>query len=84
MTPEEMQAEIESLQRQQADQKKYWLLYGYVSLSIGMALCVTALLRVATTSADPPSPTIFVVLSFLFVGCAFVTAGCRRREYPVD
>jgi hypothetical protein len=61
MTPLQMEAEIASLQQQQAEQKKHWLRWGLASYAIGIALCVAVLIRVALTGADPAPPMIFIV-----------------------
>jgi uncharacterized RDD family membrane protein YckC len=75
MTPLQMEAEIARLQQQQADQKKHWLRWGLASYAIGIALCVAVLIRVALTGADPAPPIIFIVLTFIYFGSAFTTAG---------
>jgi uncharacterized RDD family membrane protein YckC len=75
MTPLQMEAEIASLQQQQAEQKKHWLRWGLASYAIGIALCVAVLIRVALTGADPAPPMIFIVLTFIYFGSAFTMAG---------
>lgn len=75
MTMEQLEAEIESLQHQQEAQKKHWLRWGLASDAAGLILCVAVLLRVALTGDDPPPPMIFIVLTLIFIGLAFITAG---------
>jgi hypothetical protein len=42
---------------------------------------VAVLLRVAITGDDPSSPMIFITLTYIFLGIAFITAG-RSRTFP--
>jgi hypothetical protein len=83
MTPERMEAEIESLRQQQIRQKKLWLRWGLASNAIGLLLCAAVLLKVALTGDDPPPPMIFIVLTYLFVGLVFITAGRAPAERVV-
>jgi hypothetical protein len=75
MTIEQLEAEIAALRRQQESQKKHWLHWGLASNAASLVLCAAVLLKVALTGDDPPSPMIFIVLTLLFVGLAFITAG---------
>ncbi len=75
MTLQQLEAEIATLRRQRGDQQKHWLRWGLASNAVGVILCAAVLLRVALTGDDPPSPTIFIVLTLLFIGLAFITAG---------
>jgi hypothetical protein len=75
MTIEQLEAEIATLRRQQESQKKHWLRWGLASNAASLVLCAAVLLKVALTGDDPPPPMIFIVLTLLFVGLAFITAG---------
>jgi Na+/citrate or Na+/malate symporter len=75
MTLDQLEAEIAALRRQQDDQKKHWRRWGLASYAASLILCAAVLLKVALTGNDPPSPMIFIILTLLFVGLAFVTAG---------
>ena len=74
--------EIGILQQEQVALRRHWLLWGYASNGIAIALCVAVLLRVAITGDDPPSPMIFITLTYIFLGIAFITDGCKcvRRD----
>ncbi len=74
MTLEQLETEIATLRRQQDSQKKHWLRWGLASNAGSLVLCAVVLLKVALTGDDPPSPMIFIVLTLLFVGLAFITA----------
>jgi hypothetical protein len=75
MTLEQLETEIATLRRQQDAQKKHWLRWGLASNAVGLLLCAVVLLKVALTGDDPPPPMTFIVLTLLFVGLAFITAG---------
>jgi len=75
MTLEQLEAEVATLRRQQDNQKKHWLRWGLASNAVSLMLCTAVLLKVALTGNDPPPPMIFIVLTLLFVGLAFITAG---------
>ena len=75
MTLEQLEAELAMLRRQQDNQKKHWLRWGLASNAASLVLCAVVLLKVALTGDNPPSPMIFIVLTLLFVGLAFITAG---------
>jgi len=81
MTSEEMDAEIERLRLQQADQRKHWRRWGFASNGVAIALCIAVLARVAITGSDPPSPMIFIVLTYIYLRFAFTAAG-RSRVFP--
>jgi len=74
MTLEQLETEIATLRQQQDSQKKHWLRWGLASNAASLVLCAAVLLKVALTGDDPPSPMIFIVLTLLFVGLAFMTA----------
>jgi hypothetical protein len=75
MTLEQLEAEIAVLRRQQDAQKTHWLRWGLASNAGSLILCAVVLLKVTLTGDDPPPPMIFIVLTLLFVGLAFMTAG---------
>lgn len=74
MTIEQLETEIATLRRQQDGEKKHWLRWGMASNAASLVLCAVVLAKVALTGDDPPSPMIFIALTFLFVGLAFITA----------
>ena len=78
---QEMDAEIDILRQGQVALRRHWLLWGYASNGVAIALCVAVLIRVAITGDDPPSPMIFITLTYIFLGIAFITAG-RSRTFP--
>ncbi len=75
MTPERMQADIESLRRQQEDQKRNWAQWGLGSFGIAIALWIAIGIKMAITGADPSPTMLFISLTFLFLGLAFSNAG---------
>jgi hypothetical protein len=75
MTAQQLSAEIASFRRQQIAQRKLWLRWGFASYGIGLLLCVVVIIKVAITGDEAPSPMIFVVLSTMFLGLAFINAG---------
>lgn len=81
MTLEDMQAEIENLQQERQKQRKFWRRWGIVSGCISLVLVAVTLTRVAATGADPASPMIFIVLTFVFLSIAFNAAG-RGYSFP--
>lgn len=81
MTLEDMQAEIENLQQERQKQRKFWRRWGIVSSCISLVLVAVIFARVAMTGADPASPMIFVVLTFVFLSIAFNAAG-RGYSFP--
>jgi hypothetical protein len=48
---------------------------------VAIALCVAVLIRVTITGDDAPPPMIFITLTYIFLGIAFITAG-RSRTFP--
>ena len=80
MSMEEMQAEIASLRLEQMRQKKLWLRWALASYAIAIILVATVLIKVAMTGDDPPPTTIFVVLSYIFLGLVFRTLGRGKRS----
>jgi hypothetical protein len=70
-----MNAEIDVLRLEQAALRRHWLRFGFISNAIGVMLCAVVLIKVAITGDDPPAPMIFIVLTYIFLGIAFVTAG---------
>jgi len=81
MTSQELDAEIERLRLQQAEQRKHWRRWGFASNGVAVVLCIALLVRVAITGSDPPSPMIFIVLTYVYLGLAFTTAG-RSGAFP--
>ncbi|MGO9049580.1 MAG: hypothetical protein ACLQFW_22320 [Xanthobacteraceae bacterium] len=81
MTSQELDAEIERLRLQQAEQRKHWRRWGFASNGVAVVLCIAVLVRVAITGSDPPSPMIFIVLTYVYLGLAFTTAG-RPGTFP--
>jgi hypothetical protein len=81
MTSQELDAEIERLRLGQAEQRKHWRRLGLASNGIAIVLCIAVLVRVAITGSDPPSPMIFIVLTYVYLGLAFTTAG-RSGAFP--
>jgi hypothetical protein len=75
MTLEQLEAEVAMLRRQQDNQNKHWLRWGLASNAASLVLCAVVLFKVALTGDNPPSPMLFIVLTLLFVGLAFMTAG---------
>ncbi len=80
MTSQGMNAEIEMLRLQQADHRKHWRRFGLASHAVAVALCIVVLIRMAATGGDPPSPMVFIVLTYLYLGFAF-TAAARPRAF---
>jgi hypothetical protein len=54
MTPEQMRADIESLWRQQEDQKRNWSRWGLVSFGIAIVLWIAIGIKMVIAGADPP------------------------------
>jgi lipopolysaccharide export LptBFGC system permease protein LptF len=81
MTLEQMQAEIENLRQEQQKQRKFWRRWGLVSSCVSLVLVAVIFARLATTGADPASPMIFIVLTFVFLALAFGSAG-RGYSFP--
>jgi len=75
MTSQELDAEIEQLRLQQAHQRKHWRRWGLAGNGIAVVLCIAVLVRMAITGSDPPSPMIFIVLTYVYLGLAFTAAG---------
>ena len=75
MTLEEMRTTIARLLQQQTAHKTHWLRWGFASYAIALLLCAVVLIKVVMTGQDPPTPIIFVVLTYIFLGLAFMTAG---------
>ena len=75
MTLEDMQTEIENLRREQELQRKHWRRWGLAANIAGLVLALAVLLRAALTASELPSSMLFIVLTLLFVGLAFTSAG---------
>jgi hypothetical protein len=73
--------EIDLLRQEQVALRKHWLLWGFASNGVAIALCVAVLIRVAIIGDDPPSPMIFITLTYVFLGIVFITAG-RSHTFP--
>jgi hypothetical protein len=80
MTLEQIEAEIATLQRQQENQRKHWLRWGYAFLAGSLVLSAVIFLKVALTGDDPSAAMGFIVFTLLFVGISFTTAG--RPDMP--
>jgi lipopolysaccharide export LptBFGC system permease protein LptF len=81
MTLEDMQAEIENLRQEQQKQRKFWRRWGLASSCVSLVLVAVVFARVAITGTDPPSPMLFIVLTFVFLSIAFSSAG-RGYTFP--
>ncbi len=79
MTLEDMQTEIENLRREQELQRKHWRRWGLAANIAGLVLALAVLLRAALTASELPSSMLFIVLTLLFVGLAFTSAGRGYR-----
>jgi len=78
MTAQQLRAEIANFRQEQMAQmaqRKLWLRFGFASYGIGLLLCVLVIVKVAITGEEAPSPMLFVVLSTMFLGLAFIRAG---------
>ena len=92
MTSQELDAEIERLRLQQAEQRKHWRRWGFASNGVAIALCIAVLVRVAITGSDPPSPMIFIVLTYVYsaspsprpVGLAHFPGSRRGEAYAAS
>lgn len=73
MTPEQIEAEIATLRRELENQKKRGLQWGRVSYVVALLLFVVIGIRMVRTGEDPPTPMMFLGLTFLFLGSAFTT-----------
>jgi hypothetical protein len=80
MTSHELNTEIEILRLQQVDQQKHWRRWGFASNVVAIALCIAVLIRTAVTGGTPPPLMIFIVLTYVFLGLAFTTAGRSRWD----
>ena len=80
MTAHELNTEIEILRLQQADQQKHWRRWGLASNLVAIALCIAVLIRTIITGGEPPALMIFIVLTYVFLGLAFTTAGRSRWD----
>ena len=80
MTLHELNTEIEILRLQQLDQQKHWCRWGFASNVVAIALCIAVLIRMALTGGNPPPLMIFIVLTYVFLGLAFTTAGRSRWD----
>jgi hypothetical protein len=80
MPSQDPYAEIAILRQQHLALRKLWLRWGLASYAVAIALCVAVLIRVAMIGNDPPPPMIFIVLTYVFLGFAFVTAA---RSLPL-
>jgi hypothetical protein len=81
MTSQDSDTAIDLVRQEQAALRKHWLRWGFASNGIAIALCAAVLIRVAITGDDPPPPMIFITLTYIFLGIAFITAG-RSRAFP--
>ena len=81
MTSRELNTDIEILRQEYLEQRRHWLRWGFASYAIAMLLCFVVLIRVAITGDNPPTPMIFIVLTYLFLGFTFITAG-RSLTFP--
>jgi len=81
MTAEEMNAAIEGLRQEQELQRKHWRRWGLAANIAGLVLVLAILLRAALTASELPPSMLFTVLTFLFIGLAFTTAGRGYRFF---
>ena len=81
MTLEQMEAEITSLRQEQEKQRKFWRRWGIASTVVTLVLLAAIFARVVMTGADPASPMLFIVLTFVFLSIAFNSAG-RGYGFP--
>jgi hypothetical protein len=70
MTAQELSAEIANFRQEQIAQRKLWLRWGFASYGIGLLRCVMVIVKVAITGEEAPSPMLFVVLGYMFLGVA--------------
>jgi dipeptide/tripeptide permease len=75
MTSQELNAAIANFRQQQIAQRKLWVRCGFGSYGIGLMLCLVVIVKVAITGDEAPSPMLFVVLGYMFLGLAFIHAG---------
>jgi hypothetical protein len=80
MSSHELNTEIEILRLQQADQQKHWRRWGFATNLVAIVLCIAVLIRTAITDGNPPPVMIFIVLTYIFLGLAFTTAGRSRWD----
>jgi hypothetical protein len=79
VTAEQMEAEIAALRQELDLQRRHWRRCGLAANIAGLVLVLAVLLRAAMTASAPAPSMIFIVLTFLFIGLAFMSAGrgCR-------
>jgi len=65
-TAEERSAEIESLRRQQAAQRKLRLRLGFANNRMAVLAGRRRLIKIAITGNDPPPTMTFIVMTYIF------------------
>ena len=81
MTSHELNTEIEICGCSRSISKSIGAVWALPATSSAIALCIAVLIRTAVTGGTPPPLMIFIVLTYVFLGLAFTTAGRSRGTF---